>query len=286
MGNGMNKILPGLYVGNFRDAKDEEQLKQNNITHILSIHDNAKELLEDKKYLCIIASDCAAQDLSQYFPECIDFIHKARLANGGVLVHCLAGVSRSVTITAAYIMTVTNFGWRDTLQAIRGARNCANPNFGFQRQLQEYENEGLDKAREKFKTDYPQSPFTDNQDCEILLKSYRNYVNMGDTDSYDCLYMLPHNAYGNKHKRTGEASSANNNDDDDGNSNDNNEDDNDTEQGSDNIATSVGNEEAHSSNNNDVSDNEEDSVKGKELVQKEKWEVTPVPGISESNHES
>lgn len=58
----------------------------------------------------------------------------------------LAGVSRSVTITAAYVMTVTNLGWRDTLQAIRGARSCANPNFGFQRQLQNYENEGLEKV--------------------------------------------------------------------------------------------------------------------------------------------
>ena len=58
----------------------------------------------------------------------------------------LAGVSRSVTITAAYIMTVTEFGWRDTIQAIRGARNCANPNFGFQRQLQEYENDGLEEV--------------------------------------------------------------------------------------------------------------------------------------------
>ena len=35
-----------MYVGNFRDAKDQAQLKENNITHILSIHDNAKELLD------------------------------------------------------------------------------------------------------------------------------------------------------------------------------------------------------------------------------------------------
>ena len=43
-------------------------------------------------------------------------------------------------------MTVTEFGWLDTIQAIRGARNCANPNFGFQRQLQEYENDGLEEV--------------------------------------------------------------------------------------------------------------------------------------------
>lgn len=43
-------------------------------------------------------------------------------------------------------MTVTNLGWRDAVNAIRGARSCANPNFGFQKQLQDYENEGLENV--------------------------------------------------------------------------------------------------------------------------------------------
>jgi atypical dual specificity phosphatase len=51
-----------------------------------------------------------------------------------------------VTITAAYIMTVTKLGWRDAINSIRGARNCANPNFGFQKQLQDWENEGLEEV--------------------------------------------------------------------------------------------------------------------------------------------
>lgn len=51
----------------------------------------------------------------------------------------LAGVSRSVTVTAAYMMTVTDYGWKDCLKAVRGARTYANPNFGFQRQLQAYD---------------------------------------------------------------------------------------------------------------------------------------------------
>ena len=47
----------------------------------------------------------------------------------------VAGMSRSVTVTTAYIMTVTDLGWREALNAVRGARRSANPNFGFQRQL-------------------------------------------------------------------------------------------------------------------------------------------------------
>jgi atypical dual specificity phosphatase len=53
--------------------------------------------------------------------------------------HSLAGVSRSVTIAIAYIMTATELSYQETLNAVRGARKIANPNFGFQRQLQNYE---------------------------------------------------------------------------------------------------------------------------------------------------
>uniref|UniRef100_A0A8C0SYX5 Dual specificity phosphatase 22 n=1 Tax=Canis lupus familiaris TaxID=9615 RepID=A0A8C0SYX5_CANLF len=56
MGNGMNKILPGLYIGNFKDARDAEQLSKNKVTHILSVHDSARPLLE-LNYLPIAFKD-------------------------------------------------------------------------------------------------------------------------------------------------------------------------------------------------------------------------------------
>nr|XP_058934056.1 dual specificity protein phosphatase 22 isoform X5 [Kogia breviceps] len=63
MGNGMNKILPGLYIGNFKDARDAEQLSKNKVTHILSVHDSARPTLEGVKYLCIPAADSPSQNL-------------------------------------------------------------------------------------------------------------------------------------------------------------------------------------------------------------------------------
>lgn len=51
----------------------------------------------------------------------------------------LAGVSRSVTLVVAYIMTVTGLGWKEALSAVRVVRPSAGPNLGFQRQLQEFE---------------------------------------------------------------------------------------------------------------------------------------------------
>ncbi|XP_071174606.1 dual specificity protein phosphatase 22-B-like isoform X2 [Mytilus edulis] len=196
MGNGMNKVLPGLFVGNFRDAKDRQQLADNNITHILAIHDQAKKLHEDKEYLCIVASDNSQQELIQFFPECIEFIHNARLNNGGVLVHCLAGVSRSVTITAAYIMTVTPLGWREAVNSIRGVRNCANPNFGFQKQLMKYQNENLQEAKKELRQKFPETDQdNDYKECQINLNSFQKFVLNGSPTKDDGLYPLPYNAY-------------------------------------------------------------------------------------------
>ncbi|KAE8748897.1 hypothetical protein FOCC_FOCC004302, partial [Frankliniella occidentalis] len=94
---------------------------------------------QDKHYLCVMASDTPDQNLQQYFSLCNDFIHGARLRGGNVLIHCLAGMSRSVTVAVAYIMSVTSLSWKEALKVVRVGRAVANPNFGFQRQLQEFE---------------------------------------------------------------------------------------------------------------------------------------------------
>ncbi|NXQ48326.1 DS22A phosphatase, partial [Catharus fuscescens] len=104
-------------------------------------------VLQDMTYLCISASDSSSQNLLQHFKECIQFIHECRLAGGGCLVHCLAGVSRSTTILVAYLMTVTELGWESCLAATRAARSYASPNSGFQQQLQEYERSLLQEVR-------------------------------------------------------------------------------------------------------------------------------------------
>lgn len=171
MGNGINKVLPDLYLGNFKDARDREQLARNNITHILSIHDSSAPILQEMTYLCISAADLPSQNLTQHFRQSIVFMHESRLKGEGCLVHCLAGVSRSVTLVVAYIMTVTGLGWQEALAAVRVARPCAGPNLGFQRQLQEFETTQASQFREWLRTEYKENPFQDEADIRILLAS-------------------------------------------------------------------------------------------------------------------
>ncbi|XP_056121583.1 dual specificity protein phosphatase 22-B [Rhinichthys klamathensis goyatoka] len=169
MGNGINKVLSDLYLGNFKDARDREQLARNNITHILSIHDTAAPILQEMTYLCIPAADSPTQNLIQHFKKSIMFMHESRLKGEGCLVHCLAGVSRSVTLVVAYVMTVTTLGWQDALAAVKLARPCASPNEGFQTQLKEFESTQLQQFREWLKEEYKESPLNDEEEIRTLL---------------------------------------------------------------------------------------------------------------------
>ncbi|EDV21192.1 uncharacterized protein TRIADDRAFT_60150 [Trichoplax adhaerens] len=196
MGLGMCKILPGLYVGSYRDVHDNNQLKKNGITHILAVHDNSRPLHDHMVYKCIECMDTPQQDISQHFRECINFIHRSRINDGSVLVHCLAGVSRSVTIVLAYLITVTDMKWEDALKAVRASRTQANPNLGFRRQLQIYTETMLAETKKELRESYPDyEPTNDSKELDILLEKGKNMKQYMDDD--DRVFTFPIDAYKN-----------------------------------------------------------------------------------------
>lgn len=148
------------------------------ITHILAIHDNPKHLFPEKHYLCVIAADAPGQDLSQFFSVCNDFIHGARLRRDcNVLIHCLAGMSRSVTICIAYIMSISNLNWCEALRVVRVGRKIANPNSGFQNQLQDFENGRLDEERRRMKERFPSLALREH-DQEYMYRALEHFDKM------------------------------------------------------------------------------------------------------------
>ncbi|KAG7530702.1 hypothetical protein FFLO_04872 [Filobasidium floriforme] len=60
------------------------------------------------------------------------------LRKGGVLVHCQAGMSRSATIVAAYLMKVLGVGVDEALDMIRNVRPVIEPSQTFREQLEVY----------------------------------------------------------------------------------------------------------------------------------------------------
>lgn len=78
----------------------------------------------------------------------LDFIDAGLAGGGAVLVHCFAGVSRSVTVVAAWLMLRS--GRADcadaegALAAVRAARPRAKPNAAFWAMLERLEHTRVD----------------------------------------------------------------------------------------------------------------------------------------------
>lgn len=74
-----------------------------------------------------------------YIILCILFSDEARDSKQGVLVHCLAGVSRSVTITVAYLMQTKKLTLNEAYDYVKTCKPNISPNFNFMGQLLEFQ---------------------------------------------------------------------------------------------------------------------------------------------------
>jgi protein-tyrosine phosphatase len=146
------EIVPKLYLGDLKTAKDMKWLKKNKITHVLTILDDKGQL--DKlqriytnnyqrsdndpyvrhKIICVEDHPRASLDL--HFSGCTAFIRTVlQHKRGRILVHCYHGISRSPTIVAAYLIEEYGMNSQDAMCCIYTKRQQVDPNIGFIHQL-------------------------------------------------------------------------------------------------------------------------------------------------------
>ncbi|KAJ7778113.1 hypothetical protein B0H16DRAFT_1405873 [Mycena metata] len=143
----MDEIIPGLWVGDISSATDTKTLKANKIFSILSAMRGRVTIHETFIRHQILLDDTEEQDVLVHFIPAITFI-QAELDKGrGVLVHCQAGMSRSVTLVAAYLMYTQNINPQAALDVIRTARPNVEPNPGFLLQLEIFHNAAFKISR-------------------------------------------------------------------------------------------------------------------------------------------
>ncbi|CAL8108882.1 unnamed protein product [Calicophoron daubneyi] len=172
MGGKMSRVMPGVYVGGLSSVKSKEQMAENGITHICTV---LVQSVEDggRKHISFYVNDSPEEKISRYFEEACTFIHEARVSGGRVLIHCACGVSRSVTVTLAYLLVITDFSLADLFKAVLGARHCACPNSGFMQQLIDFENrkENLE-LRKKLEARFGQWPTEKREADAQEIKSH------------------------------------------------------------------------------------------------------------------
>lgn len=141
-GTPVTAILPYLYLGNEEGAADEALIDRLSIKYILNLTPRCPNFFSqrpDIHYKQIKIHDSNQEDIGQHFDEAIQFIDEAREHGYGVLVHCHAGVSRSATVTVAYIMKQQGLCLGDAYKFVKELRPVISPNLNFMGQLLKYE---------------------------------------------------------------------------------------------------------------------------------------------------
>ena len=141
----VSQITDAIYVGNLSTGTNLQLLKGLGITHVISALSCFDPPYPNEfKYLAIFCHDCISEPISLRFNESNAFIRDATEHGGKVYIHCMSGISRSVTLAIAYLVTSTapeetHRSIEDILEFIRERRPVANPNPGFIAQLKKFQ---------------------------------------------------------------------------------------------------------------------------------------------------
>eukprot|EP00933_Yihiella_yeosuensis_P033619 TRINITY_DN27293_c0_g1_i1.p1 TRINITY_DN27293_c0_g1~~TRINITY_DN27293_c0_g1_i1.p1 ORF type:complete len:353 (-),score=101.07 TRINITY_DN27293_c0_g1_i1:152-1210(-) len=138
--------LNWIWIGGLDDARDAEALRANNVRYILNCTpertrggvSNFHEKDPFFSYCRIAMGDNSTETLKTRYEIAWAFLEKARIReDGGVLIHCQQGVSRSVSLAMCYMMKYYGKSFDEAFNHCRTARSQANPNEGFTNQLKE-----------------------------------------------------------------------------------------------------------------------------------------------------
>jgi len=132
-----SEILPNIFIGSSYHARRPDILHQLGITHILNV---AEEININNnpifKKLHVKLKDTPEEIIN--FEEIFVFIDSMS-PQDKVLVHCMAGISRSATIVIGYLMRNNKWDTQFAINFVKEKRNMISPNLGFIAQLFKYE---------------------------------------------------------------------------------------------------------------------------------------------------
>ena len=139
------EILPNLWLGDIRSARNKAFFEDNNINIVIncskdipfysnytknfriSIDDNLEKSEIDRFYL--------------YIDKAVNLINNEILNSKNILVHCYAGKQRSAALVSAYLMKYGNISLKEAIDSVKSKRLIAfTPGVNFENALVKYEN--------------------------------------------------------------------------------------------------------------------------------------------------
>uniref|UniRef100_A0A915BW81 protein-tyrosine-phosphatase n=1 Tax=Parascaris univalens TaxID=6257 RepID=A0A915BW81_PARUN len=154
--DGPTEILPFLYLGSQQDALDPALLNKYGIQYVINLSVNCprpESVKQEGHFMRIPVNDSYQEKLLPHFEEAFKFLDKVSQRGSVVLIHCLAGISRSPTLAIAYIMRQNKWTSEQAYRFVKEKRPSISPNFNFMGQLLEYESQLREEYRLMSSTD-------------------------------------------------------------------------------------------------------------------------------------
>jgi dual specificity phosphatase 12 len=118
------EIIDGLWIGSSADARDPTFLRRHRIGLVVNctrtVPFNCKGLLGYR--VAIDDNMDENETIYNYFPTTSRIIDEALESGKGVLVHCYAGISRSSSVVAAYLMYKLGLSPTEAIRIIRSQK--------------------------------------------------------------------------------------------------------------------------------------------------------------------
>ncbi|CAK9780791.1 unnamed protein product [Cutaneotrichosporon oleaginosum] len=154
----LNEVVDGLWIGDLVAAMDAEGMRERGITNVVSLLRPRLDFAPDFAAYAIEIDDAPDTDILTVLPAAVAWIAEAlarrdgdaaiderapelqsaaapQTKAGAVLVHCQAGMSRSATVVAAYLMRHRRLDPVEAVSFLREKRPVVDPSDTFWHQL-------------------------------------------------------------------------------------------------------------------------------------------------------
>lgn len=136
----MSQIFSNLWITCGGTAREFDFLRENEITHILNCAE--EESMRYPKYLTAIHIPLTDDVDSLAYNQIIQGAQILAVwmnTNSNVIVHCKAGISRSVTVVLAWMIIYKNYTYNNAYKYVQSKRNFINPNDFYRKILKDLE---------------------------------------------------------------------------------------------------------------------------------------------------
>ncbi|XP_059790972.1 dual specificity protein phosphatase 12 isoform X1 [Balaenoptera ricei] len=145
----MLEVRPGLFLGGAAAVAEPDHLREAGITAVLTVDSEEPDFntgagVEGLRSLFVPALDKPETDLLSHLDRCVAFLGQARAEGRAVLVHCHAGVSRSVAVMTAFMMKTDQLTFEKAYENLKTIKPEAKMNEGFEWQLKLYQAMGCE----------------------------------------------------------------------------------------------------------------------------------------------